>query len=421
MIKAGSLFYSIVFSLIISAITCSIIVSASLSRMHAETVKIDYLLSLNAISGLNLLQSRQSLVEPNHCKLIDLFDKGTDSVYLWLQPWGAYEIAISKAVFKNREITRIAQLGKACTDTADNYSIYLADEDKPLSLCGNTLIKGKAYLPKAGVKRAYIEGLSFTRSILVAGEIVLSARVFPSFNKFITNQTELAFSGKPFIENDSIIEIENELPDTISNSFRNKTLIYKSTAPVNIVNGVYAGNIIILSLKQVNIAASVALNNILIYAPKVTVERGFRGNIQAFASDSIIIEKDVTLTYPSAIGLVARDSGSSNAVILLGENDTIAGAVFACKSKVNVLQRVGVVVQEKAVVTGQVYSNGFVDLKGTIYGSLICNKIMLSTPSSVYENHLLNAIIDRTRLPEMFTGINLNDKPSTKRIARWLN
>ena len=151
------------------------------------------------------------------------------------------------------------------------------------------------------------------------------------------------------------------------------------------------------------------------------MEKEFKGNLQIFASDSVIIQKNVTLTYPSVIGIVRNDQSPVVAVIVLSENDTIAGNVFAYKKAEEVLKQSGLIMAEKSLIYGEVYSNGFVDVKGTIIGSLMCNKILLKTPSSVYENHLLNVVIDRSKLSPYFVGINLVKESAIKKVVKWEN
>src|SRR3972149_11943709 len=130
MIKAGSLFYAIVISLIIAIVSSSLILFAYLTRIQFQNFEANQQLNLNANSGLNLLLSKQSLVELNQQKTIDLFNAGNDNVELTRKSWGAYEILISKAIFKNIEVTRIAQAG-FYPDSIRLYSLYLSDVDKP--------------------------------------------------------------------------------------------------------------------------------------------------------------------------------------------------------------------------------------------------------------------------------------------------
>lgn len=421
MIKAGALFYAIVISLIIAITSSALIMAAYLSRIQYENFEIRRQLSLNADSGIKLLLSKQSLVELNQQKTIDLFNKGIDSVILIRKLWGAYEIVISKAIFKNSTSVRTAQVG-FYPDSDHLYSLHLSDKDKPLALCGNTIIKGPAFLPKAGVKRAYIEGQSFSRSLLIEGEIKQSDRTLPKFNAELIENIKTVFFNKSITNNDSVLNIKSELTgDSLNNSFENKTLVFSSSVPILISDGMYSGNIAVISDKQITVTSSALLKDVLLFAPKIIIEKKFRGNLQVFASDSISIGEEVTLTYPSVIGLISNNKPTSTSIIVLNKGDTIMGSVFIIKNENDVMEQTRLLISEEAVIFGQVYSNGYVDLKGTINGSLMCDNIMLSTASSVYENHLLNAVIDVSKLPEHYTGINLVEESTVKKIVKWLN
>jgi hypothetical protein len=421
MIKAGSLFYAIVISLIIAIVSSSLILFAYLTHIQFETFETNQRLERNADSGLNLLLSKQTWIALNEKKTIDLYEQGIDSVELTRKAWGAYEIAISKAVFKNTSFLRIAQIGYY-QDSTQTYSLYLADEDKPLALCGKTIIKGTAYLPKAGVKRAYIEGQNFVGNELIEGVSKLSKKTLPEFSKPFIDAIQSVFTNKQVSENDSTVMIESELSgDSIHNSFLNNTLVLHCKNKLRMADGFYTGNVAIISDQQITIAASAIVKDVLIFAPRVIVEKGFNGNLQIFASDSVIVEKNVTLLYPSVIGLLRGAQSPTVAGIVLNENDTISGNVFAYKKSDEVFKQSGITLAEKSFIYGQVYSNGYIDIKGTIYGSLMCNKIILKTPSSVYENHLLNAVINRSKLSTNYVGINLVEESTIKKVVKWGN
>lgn len=421
MIKASSLFYAIVISLIIAIVSSSLILFAYLSRIEFDNFEMNQRIYLNAESGLNLLLSQQSLIEVNQEKTIDLYGKGDDSVFLSRKSWGAYEIVISKAVFKKLEAIRIAQIGYY-PDSSGMYSLYLTDNDKPLALCGKTIIKGTAFISKAGLKRAYIEGQSFVGNTLIDGQIRQSKTTLPEFNKDLISNIQLMFSQKSITENDSVIIIEKDLSgDSLSNSFKNRTLVLTSPNSIRISNGVYEGNIAIISDKQITVSATAVLKDVIIAAPRIIFEKEFKGNLQAFASDSIIVEKEVSLYYPSVLAIVKGGKLPDISAIVLGENDTIMGNVFAYKSDADPLKQIIIRMNDKSVIIGQVYSNGYMDVKGEIKGSIMCDKIILNTPSSVYENHLLNAVIDPSALSRHYVGINLVEESTMKKIVKWLN
>ncbi|MBA3971410.1 MAG: hypothetical protein H0X46_04585 [Bacteroidetes bacterium] len=419
MIKAGSLFYAIVISLIIAIVSSSLILFAYLTHIQFESFEINQRLQLNSDSGINLLLSRQSLVGINEAKTIDLFREGTDSVNLTRKSWGAYEVVISEAIFKNSSFIRMAQVGYY-SDTSERYSLYLADEDRALGLCGRTVIKGLAYLPKQGAKRTYIEGENFVGRQLVQGNIKQSKRTIPVIRQEFIDNIQSVCRGQQIT--DSVVFIDNELSeDSLSNSFLLPTLVLNAGGPLRISSGFYSGNIVILSKQIIRIAPNATLENIIISAPKVIVEKGFIGNLQIFASDSVILEEDVTLSYPSVIGLLRDERSPVCAAIVLNKNDTVAGNIFAYKKETDVLKQAAITIDYKSMVYGQIYSSGHVDVKGTLYGSLMCTKILLKTSSSSYDNQLLNAVIDVSKLSTYFVGIDLVETSVVRRVVKWLN
>jgi hypothetical protein len=420
MIKAGSLFYAIVISLLVAVVSSSLILFAYFSAIQFDNYEMSQRLKQNVDSGINLLLSNQSIVELNQEKTIDLFNNGEDSVYLSRKIWGAYEVIIAKAYFRNESVMKVAQVGFAI-DTLDKYSLYLKDEDRPLSVCGKTCVKGTAYLPKAGVKRAYIEGQNFTGNKLIDGAVRQSNKILPEFSVELSKIMDGYIKNEILQKDDSIIQIGGMLDsDSIANSFLLPTLVFNSNEYLKIADGKYLGNIIISSKKQISISQGAILSNVILVAPKIIFEKQFIGNVQAFATDSIIVKEDVRLNYPSCLGIIKSDSPIPVSAIVLSEKDSVFGNVFAYKKSIDPMKQVAVVLKKGAFVYGQLYSSGNADIQGVIFGSLMCSKIMLTTPSSVYENHLLNATINSSRLSNHFVGNSLVGESEHKNIAKWL-
>lgn len=415
MLKAGALFYSIVISVIIGIVSASVILLSGLSAEEFQRSASMNDLHLNAASGLNLLLSKQSLLAENEKKSIDLFGKGCDSVELERKYWGAFEIVISRAFRRGQEVSRIAQAG-FFPDSTDNYCLYLPDQNKPLAVCGKTEIRGTAFLPEAGVKRAYIEGQSYSGNSLVYGETRRSKKDLPPFNKELLERIS-SLPDLPEAENNDGFGDKKSL----CNSFLKDPVVF-SEPDVMTLDGNYSGNIIFLSKKMIIVGSQAVMKDVIVFAPKIIIKSGFKGNLQAFAFDSIIVEEDVTLAYPSVLGIVQGKNPFSGSAVIMNKNDTLSGNIFAYGIDQPASQKkVAVSIAEKAVVYGQVYSAGFADIKGSIFGSLLCKNILLSTSSSVYENHLLNAVIDRSRLPAGYVGINLLEESDYKKVVKWLN
>ena len=67
-----------------------------------------------------------------------------------------------------------------------------------------------------------------------------------------------------------------------------------------------------------------------------------------------------------------------------------------------------------------VYVVGYTELKGSIHGSLISSRLLLRTAAATYENHLLNAEIDLSKLPKDFVGSAVLASMPTQRMIKWL-
>jgi hypothetical protein len=167
------------------------------------------------------------------------------------------------------------------------------------------------------------------------------------------------------------------------------------------------------------IDSSCRLNNILVFAPAVTFSDGFKGTVQVFAKDSLVVGKNCILQYPSALGLFKSDVVSRQPYIKVDKNSTVKGIIFTSQEIFD-QERTKVVLKEDSFLEGQLYADGFADLQGIVYGSVACNKFSLKTASSVYENHLLNVTIDNSKLSPSFVGSALIYSDHEKSVIKWL-
>jgi cytoskeletal protein CcmA (bactofilin family) len=342
-------------------------------------------------------------------------------VELYKSYWGIFDLISSRAFSHNNSFTRAAIEGHLLEESK-RFAFYLADNDKPLSLCGKTVITGKSYLPKAGVKRAYIEGQYFSGDKLLNGEMLNSKKIVPPLDKEVMER--LAFDFKNYTsQNETRPMAELFRSDSLTNSFANETMVFYDAGAVELTGKFISGNIIIVSDKTVVIDSDTRLFDVVIAAPRIIAEENFNGTCQIIASEKIEIKKNCIFNYPSSLSLCYRGSNKDSVPdIHIEEGATIKGVVISTStSEAGTLAAQSKIIIEKgAQVSGQVYASANVDLKGSIYGSLICHNIILSTPSAVYENHLLNATVDVSKLSRYFTGINIDDIYASKKIIKWL-
>ena len=264
-------------------------------------------------------------------------------------------------------------------------------------------------IPKAGVERAYIEGQNYIGTQMIYGTKGISGRSIPPVDQAFTDRVR-HFEGK--------VQIWDDL-DSVVCSFSDEAIHFVDDGIISLKNNVLKGQIL-ESRDSIFIGADAKLEDVVLKGRVVYVQKGFKGNLQIYATERIILEDQVQLTYPSVLGVMEEIfPEKENAEIIIGEKSQVLGSVFAVSEAPNFRLPVQISVEKEAEVHGLLYNQGRTQLKGMVNGSLYTNKFYLETPSSKYENHLLNATI-KDELPEGFVYISImaSNEPLTK--IEWL-
>ncbi len=419
-LKAGALLYALFLIIVIAIISSSfILVNYYNSAFVLQSLKQEQLYK-DVSSGVNYGLSFHEEIPINSQVEVDLYDDEQHEILLEKKHWGAFYILTAAAKWKNKSATKSALIG-ANIHEGEQVALYLSDENKPLSLTGKTQITGNCYLPKAGVKRAYIEGKSFVGNKLINGTTFNSSKTLPPVSKELIDENFKNFFPDEGI-NDSLMDYELFLEqDTITNSFQNKTLVLYSPLQIELFNKVIDGNIRIKSDKNIVVDQSTEITNAVLYAKGVVLKQNTVGTIQVFAQDSVAIAEDCLLKYPSVVALIGKGNATENRKVVVGKGAQIKGSVFLYNENYDRKKQAIVSIGEGAEITGQVYSSEVLELKGNIVGGAYCKKLLLKTPSSVYENHLMDAVINRAELSEYFVGISLTEMIKNQQIIKWLN
>jgi hypothetical protein len=415
MLKASALVYALFISLLLITLCSAIIMVSHYSSVNAVSWEEKAKVERNAMSGISFLLGS---IEPMEKKALDLFGKGNDSVLLSKKSWGAFEMIVSEGFSRHHRFSQVALAGNDLGSDS-SMALFLADMDKPLSLCGRTEIRGTCFLPKAGVKRAYIEGQNFVGNNLINGDVKPSERNIAEVNKALITNLEKIFN-KEFLEQDSVVRADEVGIPSLHHSFAKRSVVFYSSAVVRLDTNKLSGNIMVISDREVIVSEDAILQDVIICAPKVRIEKKFLGTLQVFASDSIIVAEECHLNYPSVLGIVRQEKSCDNATVIIKEKSEVSGMIFAYQEKFDNRKQVKLSLDKNTAVMGYVYTNGLLDLKGSVFGSVMCSKFILSTPSSVYENHLLSATIDRTKLSKYFVGSSLTSTNENKKVVKWL-
>lgn len=412
MIKAGALYIVIIVSLLIAMISASLLTIAFYYRQEVQKkARLDRLL-VNLESGTAILLS-EGFNHYDEVNSVDLFGDQKDSLVLEKELWGVYEVNMLKAFEGKDTLKRAFFSGNAFTDP---NAIYLADEDRPLSVSGTTQITGDGQLPKSGLKQAYVDGKPYAGKELIYGAIKNSDRGLPALNDKLIQEIEANLNtveGLPF-----------PIKDSLLCSFFNTASIYKLDATqMNMGSRKLRGKIILVSDTTVHIAADTRLDQVQVYAPAIVVAAGFKGSCQLFARDSIIIGKNCVFDYPSFAGVFKPEERKIQAKLSLGEGGRFSGILFSYEKTRSPLQTL-ISLAKDCKVNGEVYATGYVKMEKTttVYGKTSAKRFIMQTPATLYENYLIDITLNRKLLSKYYLSSFLFKRDDrNQRILKWLN
>ncbi|MFT4800253.1 MAG: hypothetical protein ACI93N_000011 [Flavobacteriaceae bacterium] len=407
MLRAGALLYAVFISGITTILSAAIILLYFYSEQYSLELSNQNKLVDNVNSAIQL-----GITKPYGEYVIDLYGEEKDSVIINKRSWGVFDLVVAKSFWKNSEYTKAALIG----EYIDNEpTLLLNDNNKSLYVCGNTYVSGDVLLPKSGVKRAYIEGKSYASESLIYGKVSQSEKFLPPFDadkiKELKQQVISAW------EDERTIDI-NDVKDTLSNSFIKQSILIFDDEEIVIENIKISGNIVVQSSSAIVIGASCFLENVILIAPKVSFESGFKGVVQVIASDTVLLSDSVVLNYPSSICLLGD---ATFPFVQLNPYSLIKGIVFVDNKHLTRGYSPNISIEKKAEIYGQVYCNGAVELKGNIKGSSYVDRFVLKTTSSYYENHLLDVSITRDGFSPSFLGIDIFSNKNKKGIIVCLD
>jgi hypothetical protein len=418
MLKASALYIVIIIALVIAVLCSSLIVAAYFYKMqYQKKIRYDQLEN-NLESGINLLIANTDTSYVNG-KTFSLFNNETDSVSLKRMFWGVYDIGGSKAFSQKDTLYKTFSIANTI-DSTKWAALYLIDEDRPFSLSGKTTIRGDAYIPKAGVQQAYVDGKSYEGDKrLIIGARHVSEKTLPPLAE---NRLKLF---DDFFHQDPIGDSSLLKKDSVQGSFLNPTRFVNFKKDVKTIEHIYlSGNIVLFSDTTITIDSAAALKNILVFAKAIVVKSGFKGNCQLFATDAIRVDSNCRFNYPSCLGVLRFQSSivTSQAKITLGNNTDFSGIVFTYEKTENALKPL-IDVGKNVKLVGQVYSQGILELKDNaeMDGSVFTSRFLYKNSFTLFENYLINTTINSKALsPYYLTGELLPVASKKKKVLQWL-
>lgn len=354
---------------------------------------------------------------------IDFEKKENQTLKTHLSQWGIFEKAHTKSLFRKKIFVKTALLG-SLLHSEESPTLFLQETQNPLTVVGNTAIRGIAYLPSQGVRTGYIDGNSYYGSKPIYGSIQKSTPVLPPVKKSVMDV--ISFYLKDYKPSSQEDYISLETNKRIVVSFKEKTKGSYSKDPIVLENREITGNIIIKSDTIIRVKKTALLKDLILIAPIIEIEDGTKGNFQAIASKKITVGKGCKLDYPSALVLY-QDNKNNPYVqsIIQFDNQIFIDAATVIKGSVCYFQtkeptdfQTQIVLEKDARIKGQVYCTGNFELRGTVSGTVSTRQFIANQSGSIFVNHIYNGVIENENIPSIYGGIVMEATPKT--VLKWL-
>ncbi|NHN27976.1 hypothetical protein FIA58_020040 [Flavobacterium jejuense] len=404
MVKAHSLLYAVYVCLLVAIFCGGLLLLSNLYNqlnlyyVTHETLFISNQSTVNYALGNSLVTDESILTEE---------ETGIQSQFS-IKNHGLLPLLLTQSYVKNDTISSAHFVGQKVAST--NIALYMANFTQPLSLSGDVTIKGNLFMPTDRIKESYINNRP--NKISIQGNKTISEIQLPTLSDKCNSIFEIRNSYKT-----NFNAVDKKKDSIYVNSFFNETIEFQMSN-TTLENKIIKGNFIVSSNDSIYIRKNNILEDVIIIAPKVAIESGFEGTIQVFAKESISIEKEVTLNYPSVIALY-NNKEDQKAFAFIDEAFKIAGLVMLFGNDLVHLNKNTLEIKEKGKVMGNIYCTGVLTLKSDVYGAVYTSKLNHKTLSSSYSNTIADVTIDITKKPKVFIDMPIfNNKNNRYAIIK---
>ncbi len=333
--------------------------------------------------------------------------------------WGGYQKVIVVSSFKKQVFKKSAFIGEIIKKK-DRPALYLKDNNRPLVVVGNTRISGNNFLPKQGVRPGNIAGVSYYGDVPVYGIKKSSKAQLPKVNLEQLSAIQSVDKMSSQIGANQILELNSAKEH--ENSFLEPEKYSIQSGAVYLSGVSIVGNIIIISKTSITVDRTANLKDVILIAPKIIIKDNVVANFQAFAKKEIKVGKSCELRYPSALVLdVDKRTDREVFSIFIAERTIVRGQILYLERETEEKRPVfnpNIVLESKTKIEGEVYCQGNVELRGSVYGSLYANNFIAMRAGGIYQNHILDGEILSNSLSEKYVGLTF--KGSKKEVMKWL-
>lgn len=415
MVKAAALYLALVISLVVSIILGSLIYLVYFYQDQQQRLQRWDILQ-QEVTAMSMLTRSNYFPYTTTDSLLLSPITGQDSIRTTKIKWGFFDAI---AIQTGRQLDSLKQAFLTGVKSVDSTVLYMVDEDRPFSISGESTIQGVAFIPKSGIRPAFVDGKYYKgKPEMVDGKINDSGSSLPGCE---TDRIKTIWKTYQQVQT-------NDTPaypwfPTVQQTFFAPTTVYRLSAKQSVLQDSIKGRVILIADSSVTVSVQAHWEDAILIAPHIRIEEGFSGQGQFFALDSLTTGKDCTFRYPSVLAVLLQEKAKHIGKLNIGENSRIAGMLLVYREKME-SQKDILELGKNNEIDGDVICYGALKYNSPLHvrGSVYSHRLITQRPSSLYENYLIDINFERQKLHTYFLRPHFwSNKETSKDIVKWLN
>lgn len=336
--------------------------------------------------------------------------------------WGPYVLIRSRGDFANQTVVAIAVIGSAPPEYFD-AAVTVTDMNYPLVVAGNTTIRGDVNTGPLGMTTGRIRGEGIVNENFHTGALRMlqtptALKLNPAvLDRYHTDQrnrripASRTYSGtqvwqvidRPNTNQDYSVKIENNLrienceyasPALITSLFVNGYVEIAGSTRLSGLTEIVADGPIYLR------DSSVMDQGVLWSEDSIVMSGSAHFSGIAMSNSRIVVKDKVALSYPGSL-LITGDSitNYNSCGIWLMSRGVLEGLCCLRLKELDAQEKdYQIYLDTSSTFTGGIISEGKVDLRGTVYGTIVTSRFSYTEPTTTYINWAKDFHVDRTKL-----------------------
>jgi hypothetical protein len=340
-----------------------------------------------------------------------------------IRPWGAYLTIASKGVSGKAEEKLTATVGQLPPSIFANV-LALTGPPYPLLVAGSTRIRGNILVGPAGVSKGELHGQSYRGDSLVFGSVsALQARQIPEFQddlvqefldslrrlerscptSDLTVQITSASSEKADLR--PILKTTAEIVFDVNDSATiRQPQYYFSGSVITVTGRSRLRHLVLCSGRSIQIGQDANLSDCILVSPGITVADRSEVAGQLLADSAVFVKDQARLADMTLVYLLGqeKDNEITGLVQISSRRTAEACLIFnAAEMRTNSPSAHGkrtgrIQIDPGSTLDGIVWTNGYLDIRGSLRGSAVANLLYYYDAPTLYLNWLVDSDIDES-------------------------